>query len=352
MNRLTASLFAAAALGCLAAPASADRASMSVTAGGTHITLAVDDAPGGATGSWPVPVAVAPDPEPNPFIPDVHPSREEAARAAAAGWARTESRRWERPPRRVRVMCDDPALFVPVHEGLRARVGDVGVEPCDGALCAGTPPASEAWLYVSHAGTAVTVRAKGWSDAVAAAAFVDKPWVANYAGFITRTPGRWIVARSDPGRPAGSAGEAASLARRAALGDVVSRVTARMPDPGRFDRNRIDRLVESRLVSDRLVHDRFPQKFERPYGSLYQEAVLIDASDAKMDSLARDVRRALEAERRARVGGVAGAGAVLLVVYALYRFANAFTRGYFTWSLRTAAAAVAAGAVTLIAAVA
>ena len=51
----------------------------------------------------------------------------------------------------------------------------------------------------------------------------------------------------------------------------------------------------------------------------------------------------LDAERQTRVGGIAGAGAVLLVVYALYRLANAFTRGYFTWSLRTAAALAAAG---------
>ena len=43
---------------------------------------------------------------------------------------------------------------------------------------------------------------------------------------------------------------------------------------------------------------------------------------------------------------------MLLVTYALYRFANAFTRGYFTWSLRTAAAVVAAGAVTLLVAAA
>jgi hypothetical protein len=36
------------------------------------------------------------------------------------------------------------------------------------------------------------------------------------------------------------------------------------------------------------------------------------------------------------------------VVYALYRFANSFTRGYFVWSLRTAAAVAATAVVVLV----
>ena len=37
-----------------------------------------------------------------------------------------------------------------------------------------------------------------------------------------------------------------------------------------------------------------------------------------------------------------------LVVYALYRLANGFTRGYFVWSLRTAAAVAATAGIVLL----
>ena len=54
-------------------------------------------------------------------------------------------------------------------------------------------------------------------------------------------------------------------------------------------------LGERHLAGDRLVRDRFPQKFERPYGSLYREALLIDSSDEQLDPLARNVRASLPA---------------------------------------------------------
>ena len=350
MNRLTATLFAAVTVVALDSPARADSAPFALTAGGVSISMSADEAAAA--------VDIDPDPtdryiDTNPFIPDVYPSLREAARGAAIEWTAVEPLRWRQPPTKVRVMCDDPSLFAAVREAIRARRPNVRVEPCDGTLCAaGSPKATEAWLYVTLSGGGVALRSAGWSDVTASTQYVDKPWATSLADFAVRTPGRWLVAQSNFERPATTPADAARQARVAAVDQVVPLVKSRLRGGRSFGEGEVRRVVETRLLGDELVHDRFPPQFTRPYGNLYRESVLIDASDQEVDALARDVRRSLESQRQARFGGLVSAGAVLLVTYALYRFANGFTRGYFTWSLRTAAAVVAAGVVTLIVAAA
>src|SRR5687767_13603555 len=136
MNRLTASTFAAAALVAVLSPsARADRATLSVQAGDVGIILAADDGAVSSSPSLSDTVMIEADPDPNPFLPDVYPSRAQAARAAAVAWTKIDPRRWEQPPARIRVMSDDQSLLAPVLEGIRARVPKVRVEPCDGSLC-------------------------------------------------------------------------------------------------------------------------------------------------------------------------------------------------------------------------
>lgn len=328
MNRLTVYIFAVAWLTC---PASADL-------------------PAPPPDVEPVRVAALPaDADPNPFIPDVYPSREDAARAAATRWAMAVAARPDGGPSRVRLTGDDSAVLLVVTDAIRGQPNGLNVEAIEGAPPGGAAPAGEAWARVAWADDMVSIRSP---DGAASARFVDKPWVANFAGFVGRTPGRWVVGWPDADRPATSAADAARVARVWAAGELTPLVVARLPRSGRRDDARVRRMVERHLLGDRLVVDRFPQKFERPYGTLFREAVLVDASDDRLDKLARDMEETLAAERRSRIGGLASAMAVLLVTYALYRFANAFTRGYFTWSLRTAAAVAAAGAVVLVVAVA
>ena len=353
MKRLPAYVIAATALALAAPAALAERASLSLHTGAVSLSIEAG-APSAAAAAVPAPVVELPqDPAPSPFVPDVYPSLHDAARGAAEQWARTAARRWQTTPARVRVFCDDDKhLFAPVAAGLRGPLPRLRVECGGGRPKGGAAPADEVWLTVARSGGDVTLRSAGASDATAEARYVEKPWVANFNAFAARKSGRWLVARSNPDSPATRPEDAAREARAAAWKQLVDLVAARMPDARRYGRGEIGRVIETHLMGDRLVADRFPQKFERPYGSLHREAVLVDASDKNLDLLAHDVRRTLRSERHARVGGLASAGAVLLVTYALYRFANAFTRGYFTWSLRTAAAVVAAGAVTLLVAAA
>ena len=309
-----------------------------------------------------VAATVIPADQADPFLPDVYASREDAARAAGERWARTASSRQQPLPPTVRLMCPQE-LAGAFHEGLHAALPDLRVEPCDGRLCTSeAAPAGELWLYVDTSannrhgnwasGGTITVRARGASGDSAMTRFVDKPWLNDFAGFTARTPGRWVVARSDADRPAGSASEASHEARVAAAEQVMPLVLARMDRKFRSRQGDVQHLTEVQLLGDRMVYDRFPQKYERPYGTLYREAVLLDASDDQLGRLADEIGWSLQSRQQSQARGFVAAAAVLLVTYALYRFANAFTRGYFTWSLRTAAAVAAAGAVVLIVAVA
>jgi hypothetical protein len=152
-------------------------------------------------------------------------------------------------------------------------------------------------------------------------------------------------------RPATSASEAAREARLAGVDEVLQLVVARMPETdgkGHRYHRQFRTMLESHLLGDRLVADRFPQKCEKLYGGLYREAVLLDVSDAQLAPLADELRYFQRERRESRLKGLASGGAVLLVIYALYRLANAFTRGYFVWSLRTAAAIAATGAVVVL----
>ena len=269
-------------------------------------------------------------------------------------------------------MSNDQSLYVPLREGILAKLGGVPVQTCDGTLCQSeNAPSNEAWLYVeasesspaaksargrreplSGASGTLSARTRGAADAAAAVKFVEKPWVSDFAAFSSHSPSRWVFARSDPDRPASTAQDAWKSARSAAAEQLLPLVVNRLPRDRRYEHGEIRRTIENNLLGDRLVADRFPQKLERPYGTLYRESVLVDASDARLDPLVGEIGMTLDTRHRTKRNAFAAAGAILLVTYALYRLANAFTRGYFTWSLRTAAAVVAAGAVTALVALA
>ena len=317
--------------------------------------------------------------DPAPFIPDVYPAEAQAAQALGERWARGTT-----PPAdgeaatAVHVECPCPDLFGEFARGAARVHPDLRIDHVLPTSTSHRPRAGGVWLSLSSSpsqpqaaapaprapssspasGTvALTVVGAGGERVVTtphAVRYVEKPWLSDFAGFVARNPdGRWIVGRTHTLRPAASAADAARDARASAAEEVMRLVRARVhPDVSR-ENGRLRAAVEKALVGgDRLVVDRFPQAYERPYGNLYREAVLVDASDAKLAPLVAQLEWSVREHRDSRFKMVLSAAGVLLVTYALYRFANAFTRGYFTWSLRTAAAVFAAGAVVLIAAIA
>ncbi len=108
-----------------------------------------------------------------------------------------------------------------------------------------------------------------------------------------------------------------------------------------------------------MVKDQFVQSFPRPYGHLWQQAVLVDASPTQVTNVANDLAvprtaraRASTVQRRVwywsvgrRVGSVS---AVMLAVLLAYVFANAATKGYYEWALRVAAVVLVGGGLLLV----
>lgn len=339
-----------------------------------------------------------------PFIPDVYPSQAQAARGLGELWAKRAVENGAEAPASIRIYCCDPALYASVVEGMRTRLAETRIEKappqqCPDGYSDGRPAPGEAWVRLDAAGDAappradrtaragrvapvarplryadhrdnhrahdgnsggergaaavtLTLNSRGATDATASTRYSDVPWVANpgqWSGGGTR---RYVVGRSDPLRPAMSEAEAAAAARRAAARELFPLVRARVPRNGPRGANDhwLAQRIEQELGRGRLVVDQFPQKFERPSfgGATWREAVLVDASHRAMDDLARSIINGRAAEKQSWLMTAASAAAVLLVTYTLYRLANGFTRGYFVWSLRTAAALVATAAVVLV----
>ena len=308
-----------------------------------------------------------------PFTPDVYPSRAEAARGLGEVWARLAAGAGDDAPQRVRVYCCDPADYAAIADGMRKRLPDARIEKappdnCPEGFHDGSPEEGETWVLVDsrtdahivgagsgargQVGTAITLTARGAADATASADYVQVPWLENFNAFARNSPGRrFVVARSDPMRPAMTQAEAAEAARRAAAGQVFGLVRQRVPRHGRLgaDDGWLYRRVEQALAGGRMVVEEFPQKFERHYGgTTWRSAVLVDASEPSVSRLAGELAATRGVETRSLFMRVASGGGVLLVTYLLYRLANAFTRGYFVWSLRTTAAVVATTAVVLL----
>jgi hypothetical protein len=182
--------------------------------------------------------------------------------------------------------------------------------------------------------------------------FADRPYVDRPEELPRGRSATWIVgsARS----PAATATEAAILARRDAARQIAVALLDDRKGKAKRDRvvgtvdalaPRIERVLESASapVADRLV-----RRFTRPYGELWHEVILVDASA----SIFREAASAFRAEQReARIRKVA-LGSVwagsLVGIGGLYLLANTITRGYFRNKLR-AGASVAILAVSAVA---
>lgn len=180
------------------------------------------------------------------------------------------------------------------------------------------------------------------------ARFLDKPWVDDFAIFASRNGQRvWIKALSRS--PAVTAGEA----EQQAIDDAVSQLEPRVRDRARLDGRdaiswMLQRQIRAALQDSGMIRDRFVQRFERPYGELWQVALLIDASSKRIGSLAEKCDRVLAVQQRTYRQTALSVAGVIALVCVVYVFLNSVTRGYFVWSLRAGALAIIAGGVFLV----
>ena len=149
-----------------------------------------------------------------------------------------------------------------------------------------------------------------------------KQWATDLPAFLNEHPREhWIVGRSTAA--ALSAVEAEAAARHDAaeqIADVIGPHTAVA---------RIDAAVRN----GDLVVDRQVDAVERPYGTIWRAAVLVDADPKKIDALRAHLQRDVAQHRAAATIALGAASAWMVVVCMGYLLLNWLTRGYFRWRL-------------------
>ena len=163
----------------------------------------------------------------------------------------------------------------------------------------------------------------------------EKLWATDLPAFLNERPGEWIVGVSS--EPALTAAEAESFARRDAAEPLTTRLRHRLPHASWPT---LLRRVQAALASDELVVDRHVTSQERPYGTIWRAAVLVDGSPRRLDRLVRDVQRETRQRYERAAAGVAGTVAIAFVVGTCYLGLNWLTRGFFRGRLMTAAVLV------------
>jgi hypothetical protein len=172
-----------------------------------------------------------------------------------------------------------------------------------------------------------------------------KPWIDDIAGFSSSHPGRWIVGRC--ARPCLSQAEAEESARSDAARAVYAIALERI-GPGRGDRKWLAGRVLADVRAGELAADDLVERFDRPYGTVWTETVLLDASPAKLDPLVDRYRGELPARRAWMTAIQFGAAALILSVWSAYLLLNMITKGYFTLRLRLLAATMTAVALVVL----
>lgn len=187
--------------------------------------------------------------------------------------------------------------------------------------------------------------------------FVDKPWAENFGEFVARAANKhWLIGRSP--RPCASESEAHDQALANAAGqlypmlrDQLQKSAFRLPIKTFNETYEVATLIpflRSRLERDGVIRDRFIQHFQRPYGNVVREALLVDASPASIRTLANRYRDGLTGARMGLRGTLLSLAGMVVLICGVYAFLNAATQGYYTWSLRLAAVVIGIVVVGLI----
>ncbi len=157
--------------------------------------------------------------------------------------------------------------------------------------------------------------------------FSQCDWADDLTSYTSEHPGHtWIVARSP--KPCASSGEARHSAEEAAVELLMQFIK---PATSTAVIHRTD------IHNPLPVSDRFVQQFHRPYGNVWEEAILLDVSPQWMSNL-HNRKAAVISIRETRVHTTVGSMAVVIVaILVAYAFANMMTRRYFMFRLRAIA---------------
>jgi hypothetical protein len=176
----------------------------------------------------------------------------------------------------------------------------------------------------------------------AAAQFISKPWIEDFAAFASERPReQYVVARSV------ETCTSANDARRQALEDARQQldrmVGARRTTPGRPPVT----VTTKDVQEGGFITDTFVQSFDGSAGKIWRQAMLIDVSAPKLAWLTNRTIGAAQTQRLTWARQIGSAVGVLVLILVTYFFLNMATRGYYEWSLRIAGIVLAVIAIVV-----
>lgn len=164
-----------------------------------------------------------------------------------------------------------------------------------------------------------------------------KLWATDFAAFVSTHPGQWVVGHC--AQPCLSEPEAARQARIDAAKAVWPIVAARLQQSD-ADTDWIHDRVTADVISGRLDSDTLAERFQRPYGAVWADSVLLDVSPPRVDPLLNSWQSDFSNWQNHRFQMRQAIVISIAAAWIAYLFLNWVTKGYFTTRLRLSAAAV------------
>jgi hypothetical protein len=257
----------------------------------------------------------------------------------------------------------DATILQAVADALRkgAMVRRVQIAPDGAAIAPATRPAPSSKEIIcavrvdgDDSGTVQIVLESPDRQITRAARFVSKPWASNFAQYVAGAGRPVVRAESAAAASFEEAQEGAFANAASKLVPYVScAILARTPLGGKLDAQAVHSAILAELRKGKLVLDRFSQQFDRPYGKLWREQVLVDASPRAIEPVAAGIARAAadarNAARQTWWTVAVSLGGLAVLIFAVYLVLNAATKGYYTWVLRLLAVGAIVAALVVMA---
>jgi hypothetical protein len=307
------------------------------------------DAPATAIIATPAPDAYEPPQAPDPsevLLADVYPSQESAV-AALSRKLPSAITQVESNPQLIVISCPDGAFESRRVRNLIARDFS-SATVSDQADGVDDSKALKLNLQISNEGVfagnpphhplrgKVQIDIEGPIDRTTLSArFIDRPWAADSAAYINDHPDRnTIIGRCT--KVCLSEPEARRIAEEDAMRQAVTLIQRHANNRGANFTGRAQDTA--RLLADLRrgmpVQDRFVQKYHRPYGDVWSESVLVDASNGWLESMSQRHATVIHQHEMRAKGIFASVLVVLITIVIAYLFLNAVTKSYFTARLR------------------
>ena len=174
--------------------------------------------------------------------------------------------------------------------------------------------------------------------------YTDHPWSADLASFLSSHPDQtWIIGHSD--KAALNQAEAERMARQDAARQIEQFVRQQLE----ANNSRLGIPIAIGKSLNLPISDRFVQRFHRPYGDFWSEAVLVEVPHNYAESIHRQQIAAIQRHVDHARHALPPLAIALLTILVGYAVLNGLTQSYFTGRLRALAVLLSFGVIVVAA---